>query len=230
MSPNDDKSEDRTHSTLVPKAIIVTFVASFISITAKFLLMALIPSVDNTTQEGTSHLEISNWLLFFIFILVIRHQLRVVFIDSVYVKAMEKKSERAVLGLLLVIAVMGSLVFPICGLGLKATSWFMVIYTFLFTFLGVCMLGGQRYSPEQQEIGNENWNLVLSVMIDVGCLGVWFLSTTHLKEDKSSLSGFVFCLLVIFCFLIYEFKRVFKAAFFERVQQLRFFLGTRTPS
>ena len=165
MSPNDNVAESQSHRSSIPKAIIVTFIASFISIAVKYIIM-IFRFGDNAAKENTPKFEVAMWIFFFAFLLVIRHQLRVVFIDSVYVRAMEKKSEKLVLGLLLIIATMGGLVFSICGIGLYVVSWFMVIYSSLFTSMGIWHKNSARMIDDSSI--NFLWNTI--IVTSIACL------------------------------------------------------------
>ena len=173
----------------LPRAILVTFLASFISVTIAFFIIIFEKPLQTMIGEDLVEMKAATWLLVFVFILVMRHQLRVIFLDSVYVKSIEINLERVVYWLLLAIATMGSLVFFIFKFGIKIATWYMAVYSALFTVLGICMLGGQSGSPKQRETWKENSNAIFSTIVDLICFAIWAVATGHASSNLS-FSGF----------------------------------------
>ncbi len=214
---NSNSSQERN---VLPKAILVTFLSTFISLFIVFLFIYFKGPIENIIGDDLLKIKATKWLLFFVFILVIRHQLRVVFIDFVYVKSMEIKLEKIVLWLLLLIAIMGSMVFYIFNYGVLIASWFMVVYTFLFLLLSIFMLGGQKNSPTEKKTKKENINAIISTIIDLFCLIIWLIAALKLNNESPELTGFIVTLLAILIFIIVEFNIIFMEPFRERIREL----------
>lgn len=221
VEPTGANKKETGTNTTQPKAIFASFFATFISLLVTLILIFIKVSLKIETDSSVTYGTVAYVLLFFIFILVFRHQLRVVFIDSVYVKSIELGLNKNVLRLLIVTASMGSLVILVFfTFGLTAVSWFMVFYCLFFIILGLLMLGGQQRSPNEKAVLGENMNAVLSIIIDVFCIILWVLSASQSTNGLSLSNGLLFVLVVITGIIIYEFRAVFENPFVLRVKQL----------
>lgn len=203
-SKNIQKEKEAT-----PKAILVTFLATFVSLTITFLIIALKNRLAKDVLTEVA--QINFWILLLVFILIIRHNLRVVFLDTVYIKLIEKSYEKGIIWLLLFIATMGSIVFLVLGFGLTVAALYMLIYSFLFTILGILMLAGRLTEPKDKK----NLNAVWSVIIDIICIVAWIV----ILFNTESLDSFFFVSIIILLIVSHEFYKIFMNPFIVRIKE-----------
>ncbi len=209
MNKSPKESVKSTVKETTPKAIVVTFLATFISLTITFLIITLKNGfVFDVVNEAS---KINFWILLLVFILIIRHHLRVIFIDTVYIKLIEKSYEIGIIWLLLFIASMGSIVFLILGFGLKVAALYMLIYSFLFVLLGLSLLAGRITTPKDKKNLNAFW----SVFIDIICLISWLV----IYYNTESLEGVFFVCILIIAMISREFYKVFRIPFINRIKE-----------
>lgn len=216
MKNNNDKNVTNVASI----AILVTFLSTFISLTVSFIIISIRNGViHNAVFDLNKITQVDFWIIFMIFLLIIRHHLRVIFLDTVYNKLIEKSYDKIVTWLLLLIATMGSVIFLILGFGVTVAALYMLIYSFLFTILGAFMLAGRVTGPEEPNKLRDPKNLyaIWSLFIDVVCISLW----TLIASRGESLQGLFFACIVILGMISEEFYLIFKNPFIKRFNEFK---------
>ena len=203
-----------------PKAVTVTFLATFVTIIVTYALYMFDSSIrDYISSEKVIQARGDFWILGLVALIVGRHNLRVFFIDSVYSGKGERRDEQRWLFVLFLIAIMGGSVFLIFGYGLVVGSIFMVAYSFLSIILFVLLLLGQAMSRNSSDEPERPQSVALSAIIDVICMVGWGWVIIELIIGLPSASDSrYFAVLMIAVFIVTEIKKIFWNAVKERVR------------
>ena len=203
-----------------PKAVTVTFLATFVTIIVTFAFYMFDSSIrDYISSEKLMQARGDFWILGLVALIVGRHNLRVFFIDSVYSGKGGRRDEQRWLFVLFLIAIMGGSVFLIFGYGLVVGSIFMVAYSFLSIILFVLLLLGQAMSRNSSDEPERHQSVALSAIIDVICMVGWGWVIFELSGGAPSTSdGRYFVIFIIALFIVTEIKKIFWNAVKDRVR------------
>lgn len=212
-----------------PIGIQVSFIATFITIIIQFYLFYIGQGIDFDIQ-----LPYKEWFLVFVCILVLRHNLRIVFIDSSASFDIDKSWRKFSLWYLFPLAVMGGLTLITLGLNLYVGSIFLLLYTVLFflfwvfIMIGMKSLGSKKLLPAG-----------LSAFADVTCILFWSsylnelvlgIETMKIEGEISNasiagdgLSGF---LIIVVLIISVECTYLYTKPLFERIQKVNQLLKT----
>ena len=168
-SPEELAQKAKEH----PIGIVVTFLAGFLTISVSFVLFYFKDQIENFMPSPLPYKE---WLLLLAFLLAIRHQMRVIFLDSKVGKRIQRDNAKKATRLLVPLTVMGGLGLTFFGYHLMIGSLFMVTYCIVFlVFWRITYKGIEFDSTEKEQ--TLRTSLAFGFFGDLACVAFWVVHT-----------------------------------------------------
>ncbi len=201
-----------------PTGIVISFIAGFVGIGISAVLFYFKPEL--VAIIGTTALP--SWYIFLVVALIIRHQLRVVFIDSTAAIEIKNGFLKAAVSLLIPLAVMGSIALSVTDIHLLIGAIYMFIYSALFTiFWGIILFGINASTVGEYQ--KKLVKILLPIITDVVLVVFWWysMSASGSNSEGMPLLGVVAC-----CGMALEVYQVYGSPFVERIRTVGVYFNT----
>ena len=174
---------------MLPSATFLGFIATFISLTLSYGLASVRPYLLESAEFVLDYV-----LLFMVFGMALRHQLRVVFMDNFYVTHCDKTENwRIEFWLVLLISALGGIILTVFFYGGQWISSFMVFYCVMFAFFGFQVFRKMMSSIEfttgvkrndWPSFPREMWPVSISLFVDVVLFILWIYWCATIVFDE----------------------------------------------